>query len=568
MDVSRAMPVADGVAALTAPGQPFELVERQVGAVCCRVVKNAPHALGQLYAAAAAHGEREFIVGEGARLSYAGFFAQAAALAADCAAHGIARGTHVAILMRNRPEWMLSFVALTALGAVPVLVNSRGSADEIGHSLRATACRYVLADAQRAVLLARASLGSLDGLVLGERPGALRHWREFAAALAAGAGAPLPQVPCDAEDPALIMFTSGTTGRPKAAVLHHLGVLTALMANQLSAAVLGARLAAQAGIDLATLARRAPQPCTLLVFPLFHTSGCLSVFLANLARGGKIVLLPRWSARAALQLVAEERVTSIPAVPAMLWDLLNEPTRSSFDTASLVNLGTGGQGMPANLLQAIRAAYPRAVLGTGYGMTETNGMVSLLMGAEYLQHPESAGRPLPTAEIRIVDEGGRTVADGASGEVCIRSAQNMHGYWQDAAADAERVRDGWLHSGDIGRLDAAGLLHIVGRRTDMVICGGENIYCAEVERVLLQHPGVLEAVTLGLPDARLGERLAAVIVARAGSALSATELAQFCGAQLADYKLPREWRFESGPLERNATGKALKERLRTRVFGH
>jgi acyl-CoA synthetase (AMP-forming)/AMP-acid ligase II len=144
----------------------------------------------------------------------------------------------------------------------------------------------------------------------------------------------------------------------------------------------------------------------------------------------------------------------------------------------------------------------------------------------------------------------------------------MHGYWQDAAADAERVRDGWLHSGDIGRLDAAGLLHIVGRRTDMVICGGENIYCAEVERVLLQHPGVLEAVTLGLPDARLGERLAAVIVARAGSALSATELAQFCGAQLADYKLPREWRFESGPLERNATGKALKERLRTRVFGH
>jgi long-chain acyl-CoA synthetase len=559
---------ADSVAALTAPGQPFELTERLVGGVSCRVFRHAPRTLSELYAAARAHADRVFCVSEAERLSYATVLARAASLAAALRAQGVAAGAHVAIAMRNRPEWLIAFIAISALGAVPVLVNSRGSGEEIAFSLRQTRCRRVIADGERAASMAAAGLRELDGWVVGAAPAPLAHWQDFAAASSAAGAPELPQAARAAEDPALIMFTSGTTGRARAAVLHHVGVLTALMANQLSSAVLGARLAAEAGVDLATLTRHAPQPCTLLVFPLFHTSGCLSVFLANLARGGKLVLLPRWSARAALRLVQDERITSLPAVPTMLWDLLNEPTRGEFDSGSLVNLGTGGQGMPPNLLQAIRAAYPRALLGTGYGMTETNGMVSLLLGAEYLGHPDSAGRPLPTAQIRIVDEAGRAVPHGDCGEVCIRSAQNMLGYFEDPLGQAERVRDGWLHSGDFGRFDAAGLLHIVGRRTDMVISGGENVYCAEIERVLLTHPQVLEAATFAVPDARLGEQLAAVLVLQAGSALTVAELEQFCATHLARYKVPRVWRLESAALERNATGKVLKDRVRARLFGH
>jgi long-chain acyl-CoA synthetase len=553
------------LAAFTAVGTPFELMDATVRGARCRVFRHAPRCLSQLYVAAQAHAARTFTVADGVRLSYAQVLAHAAALAADLAAHGVGRGTHVALAMRNRPEWLVAFIASSALGAVPVLVNSRGTAPEIAASLRYAACEHVIADGPRAQLIAAGGAAGLAGVLVGGRQPPGSTWRRYEDIVAGPAGA-LPAVQCAPEDPAVIMFTSGTTGAPRGAVLSHVGMLTALMANQLSVALLAAQIAARLGIDMAALARSAPQPCTLLVFPLFHTGGCLSVFLANLARGGKLAFLPRWQAADALQLVQEERVTSLPAVPTMLWDLLQSPQLQQFDTSSLANLGTGGQGMPANLLQVIHATFPTAILGTGYGMTETNGMVSLTLGEEYLAYPDSAGRPLPTAQIRIVDEAGREVRAGDSGEVCIRSAQNMNGYWDSPAADAERVRDGWLHSGDIGRIDGQGFLYIVGRKTDMVICGGENIYCAEVERVLLQHPQVLEAATFGVPDARLGEQLVAAIVPRGAARLDAAALREFCGTRLAAYKLPHAWHFV-GPLERNALGKVMKAQLRARLYG-
>ena len=428
MQASSASGEALRLATFTAAGTPFELMDATVRGARCRVFRHAPRCLSQLYVAAQAHAARTFTVADGVRLSYAQVLAHAAALAADLAAHGVGRGTHVALAMRNRPEWLVAFIASSALGAVPVLVNSRGTAPEIAASLRYAACEHVLADGPRAQLIAAGGAAGLAGVLVGggQLPG--RTWRRYEDIVAGPAGA-LPAVECAPEDPAVIMFTSGTTGVPRGAVLSHVGMLTALMANQLSVAVLAAQIAAHLGIDMAALARGAPQPCTLLVFPLFHTGGCLSVFLANLARGGKLAFLPRWQAAAALQLIQEERVTSLPAVPTMLWDLLQSPQLAQFDTSSLANLGTGGQGMPANLLQVIHATFPRAILGTGYGMTETNGMVSLTMGEEYLAYPDSAGRPLPTAQIRIVDEAGREVRAGDSGEVCIRSAQNMNGYW-------------------------------------------------------------------------------------------------------------------------------------------
>lgn len=561
---------ADGppdVDAFTSAGQPFELIDATVCGTSCRVFRHGSRSLSQLYQAARRDDERVLAVAGDTRLSYGAVFAQAAALAAHLKAHGAVRGTHVAIVMANRPEWLVAFIAISALGAVPVLVNSRGAASELIASLRHTRARHVVADSQRARLLAPAAEGDLSGVLVGDDAGLGSEWRAYEEIILAGRGLPLPAVDCAPEEPALIMFTSGTTGEPNAAVLNHIGILTALMANQLSAAILAAQLAAARGVDVATLAATATQPCTLLALPLFHTSGCLSVFLTNLIRGGKIVFLPRWSAAEALQLVQRERVTSLPAVPTMLWDLLHAPELACCDTSSLLNLGTGGQALPVNLLRTIHDRFPTAVLGTGYGMTETNGMVSLLVGDEYLAHPESAGRVLPTVQLRIVDEHDVELPPSAIGEVCIRSAQNMIGYWDRPQASAERLRHGWLHSGDLGRVDADGLLQIVGRKTDMVISGGENIYCAEVERVLMQHPQVREAAGFGVPDERLGEKLVVVIVLHAGAQLELTELREFCAERLAAYKLPCEWRFDPGPLERNATGKVLKSRLRSRLQG-
>jgi len=557
------------VAAFTAAGQPFELMEAVVRGEPCQVFRHAPSSLAQLYVAARAYAGRELAVMEELRLTYGEVFSQAGLLAAHLGERGIERGTHVAIAMRNRPEWLVAFIAISALGAVPVLGNSRGAAAELAYSIGYTRCRFVLADERCARLLASAGVDSgLDGIVVGEAPAAFKHWPSFAAVVPPGAtGAALPVTACAPEDPALIMFTSGTTGQAKGAVLNHVGVLTALMANQLSGALLGARMAAQLGVDLATLAGAAPQPCTLLVFPLFHTSGCLSVFLTSLARGGKIVFLPRWNVTQALELVQAERVTALPAVPTMLWDLLQSPDLERFDTSSLVSLGTGGQALPENLLQAIRTRFPRALLGTGYGMTETNGMVSLALGEEFLQNPRSGGRPLATAAIRIVDELDRELPPGQTGEICVRSAQNMSGYFERPEADAEIFRGGWLHSGDVGYLDSGGFLHILARKTDMIISAGENIYCAEVEGVLTQHPQVMEAATFGVPDPRLGEKLLAVVVARAGAVLDAAQLEDFCAGRLAPYKIPREWRFDAGPLERTATGKLMKEQVRARLLG-
>lgn len=556
------------VEAFTAPGASFELIETQVRGANCRTFRNAPRCLADLYRAARVHDDKVCAVMDGARLTYGELFGHAAVLAAHLRGLGVVKGTHVAIAMRNRPQWLVAFIAISSVGAVPVLANSRSAAVELAESLDYAQCRHVIADTQCAALLAEGRFSGATGIVAGESPaGGAILWQSLASIIDASPAVDLPLTVCAPDDPALIMFTSGTTGTAKGAVLDQLGVLTALMANQLSAALLGARMAKQMGVDLATLAQQAPQPSTLLVFPLFHTSGCLSVFLTTLARGGKIVFLPRWSAAEALRLVQEERVQALPAVPTMLWDILQFPGLAAFDTSTLVSLGSGGQGMPGNLLAAIQARFPRALLGTGYGMTETNGMVSLAVGAEFLAHPHTAGRPLATAEIRIVGDSGELLPAGESGEICVRSAQNMSGYWAQPQADALVFRGSWLHTGDVGFIDAEGFLNIVARKTDMIISGGENIYCAEVERVLNLHPDVIEVALFGLPDERLGEKLVAAIVPRAGATPDAAQLRAFCAERLAEYKLPREWRFSGEPLERNATGKIMKGQVRLRLAG-
>lgn len=565
MNVAASASATDPLAALTAPGTPFEITIEPVRGVPCRVYRRAPRHLGDVYAAARQFATRPFLVYEGQRLAYAEAFERAASLARELATrHGVGRGTRVAIAMRNCPEWILSFLAASSLGAVTVLVNSRGSAAEIAHALESTSCELLIADPTRAQSVRESGL-DIPMIVTSDAEGVAPS--SFDALCSAHRGLVLPFVPVDTDDAAMILFTSGTTGRAKGAVLSHRGAITALWNTQLSGAILGAQIAAQKGIDLAALAAHQPQPCQLLVYPLFHTSGVHTILLAGLLRGGRIVIMRRWDVGRALELIQQERITTVSGAPTMLWDLVNAPGRERYDLSSLVSLAGGGQATPQNLLRAMASAFPQCLLGGGWGQTETNGVVTMGIGADYLANPRASGKAAPTSELRIVNAEGRDQPVGEPGEIWVRSPSNMIGYWNNPEANAAVFESGWLRTGDVGYLDAEGRIYIVDRKKDMVISGGENIYCAEVERVLSEHAGVFEAAALGVPDERLGERLVAVVVPHPNHVLGEEEVRRHVRAQLADYKVPARVILESAPFARNANGKIDKAELRRRL-GH
>ena len=540
--------------ALSAPGAPFEYANATVAGQEVRVFKNAESCLSKLYANLPAFSDADLAVFDQRRLSYADASQQAASLANTLKSEfNVERGTRVAIVMRNSPEWLVSFIAVTSLGAIAALVNSRGVADEINYSIESTGCQLILTDEKTSASIS-AELPTIC-FALNQSYSATSN-RDVR--IAVDTQATLPQIECDPEDTALILFTSGTTGRPKGALLSHRGVMNALKANEFSSAIIGAQMAAKLGIDLVTLAANAPQSSVLLMFPLFHVSGCYSVFLANMLRGGKLVMLSRWDADAALKAVEQERITMFPGVPTMYWDLLNCANRDQYDLSSMNSLSVAGQSTPVSLLQKIGEAFPNAMIGSGYGMTETNGVISMIIGEAFMNSPESVGQPLSLAEIKIAAEDGSSLPAGEAGEICVRGATVMQGYDNQPEANAKCFKDGWFHTGDVGYFNEAGQLFVVDRLTEMIISGGENIYCAEVERVLNQAPEVIELTTFGLPDERLGERLVALVRLNEGAQTSVQDLLAWSAKSLAAYKVPAELHIVEQPLARNATGKVLK----------
>jgi acyl-CoA synthetase (AMP-forming)/AMP-acid ligase II len=548
--------------ALTAAGAPFEFVEAEVQGRDCRVFKNATPCLSQLYSVLDTFAEADLAVYDSRRLSYAQAKTNAAALAKHLKAeHQIGVGDRVAIIMRNSPEWLLTFIALTSLGAVPALVNSRGSADEIAYSASTTPCALLIVDDKTLTLLSDQDIKHKAKVVfdLNAEFSAINDQGE---SIVFDTNSSLPQVVVDQDEVALILFTSGTTGRPKGALLSHRGVLNALKANEFSSAIIGMVIAEKMGIDLQTLAAHQPQAATLLMFPLFHVSGCYSVFLANMIKGGKMVMLSRWDAGTALEFISQEKVTTFPGVPTMFWDLLNHEGLENYDVSSLVSLSVAGQSTPTSLLRSISAAFPNAMLGSGYGMTETNGVICMTHGEEFMQSPDSVGPALAISDIKISSDTGQPTEAGETGEICVRGATIMLGYDNQPDANNKCFKDGWFHTGDIGYLDENDRLFIVDRLTEMIISGGENIYCAEVERVLSQAPNVIETTTFGMPDDRLGERLVALVKLNDGAQETAQDLLDWSATSLASYKVPAELHIISHGLERNATGKVLKSKAK------
>lgn len=546
-------------AELMAPGSPFEVVglARPDGDV--KVFKNAPAHLSALFEAAHAHDDKEFAIHNEQRLSYRTFLDQADNLAAWLVQNAeLQPGQSVAIVMRNSIEWLQAFVAITRAGGVAVLVNSRNDAKALVQSLEDTDCIFMICDGRRYDALREAGCQT-PALVSEPRDGEVLIADAISETLREGWQ--FQPIDIDSDAPACMFFTSGTTGRAKAAVISHRSLITGVMNTQLAMAESFAKIAKTYGITVDELRKHIPQSCSLLVFPLFHTAGCSAVFLTGIATGAKLVLMDRWDGDGAIDLIEKEKITTFGGVPAMHWDVLNVLDGREADMSSLTSMSCGGQAFPLSLIEALRAKFPNIVLGMGYGMTETCGAVSQANGEVFLQFPSSSGQILPLVDVRFVSDDGRDVAVNEAGEIWVKGATVMQGYYGRPEDTQASFTDGWFRTGDIGYRDDDGFVYIVDRKTDMVISGGENIYCAEVEQAMSKHPDIKQVVSFGVADHRMGERLVAC-VETARSDLTGDEVIEFATQHLAAYKVPSDVLVIDQPLERNAMGKVEKHKLR------
>ena len=550
----------EAVAALTGPGAPFELVEAEVQGRRVRVFKSSPPSLRALFDTARARGDAPFLVYEDERWSFADTMARVDALGAALVARGVKPGDRVALALRNYPEWVVSFAAITSIGAISVSLNAWWTTEELDYALRDSGSSVVIADGERVARIAPL-LGSLPLRILAVRtPGSLparsERWED-----AVVPGPALPQLELNPDLDATILYTSGTTGHPKGAVSTHRAVLSALQAFACRAMVNAAMGGGAKG------AEPKPWPTSfILVVPLFHVTGCVPVMLSCFAAGYKLVMMHKWDAARALELIEREHVTQFVGVPTQSWDLLESPEFAKRDTSSLVAVGGGGAPAPPELVRRVDKSFTAARPGIGYGMTETNAYGPGNSGDDYLRKPTSCGRVVPVVELRVTDAEGRVLGADEVGELWFRGPNLIRGYWNKPEATAETIVDGWLRTGDIGRIDAEGFVYVQDRAKDMVLRAGENVYCAEVEAALYEHPDVYEAAVFGVPHERLGEEVAAAIVPKPGRALDRDALRVFLSERLAPFKIPSRVEIKTETLPRNPAGKILKRALRDELL--
>jgi long-chain acyl-CoA synthetase len=543
---------------LTAEGAPFEVVSVPVAGVAVKAFKHAPPTVRELWLSSAQFGERDYLVYQDERIAYAEAHRRTAAIAAWLLREGVEPGDRIAIAMRNYPEWLLVYWAAVSIGVAVVGMNAWWVADEVEYALNDSEPKVVFCDHERLDrILERPASAARTRLVAvrteGLPPG-VTAWPDVVAV-----EAPMPDVDVDPDADACIFYTSGTTGRPKGAQLTHRGCINNLM-NLGFAAQVQALATQKAGG--AAPPETPPTPVALLTTPLFHVTANNCGAYAVTAGGGTLVLMYRWDAGEALKLIERERVTSMSGVPVMSREVLLHPDFATRDISSLMSLGGGGAPLQPDLVAKIDAEVATARPNTGYGMTETCGIITAVGGDYFVDRPTSVGPAMPTFETKCVDDDGNEVARGQVGELWVRGASVIKGYLNRPEATAESITDGWLHTGDVARVDADGFIYIVDRKKDMVLRGGENVYCAEVEAAVHHHPAIAECCVFGVPDVRLGEDVAAAVVLREGYHLTADELRAHCADHLSRHKIPAHIWFLAEALPRNANGKFLKRELR------
>jgi len=546
-------------ATLLAKGGPFEIVDFEVGGVTIRSFKNRIRTLRDLLFKSVDFGDNTYMLATDGvherRLSYAEHAHLVASVATALRDRfDVQPGDRVAILGANCPEWVISFWAAISLGAVAVGLNGWSTGPEI---------RYFLDDCEPKVLVAdRKRIERLEG-----DPGVpvLSMEDDFAgleayAPDARFTDAPFAAVRVDEDDPAIILYTSGTTGRPKGAINTHRNVASYLMLNFYNGAK-AAMLAPPPGPgDPPPL-----PPCQLVSSPLFHVSGLHSAAVMMLATGLKSVwLMGRFDPAVAMRVIERERCTGWSFTETVLHRMVNHPDVARFDLSSIKTVGGGGSPVAPSLIERTRRVFPNAShsVGIGYGQTECAALATLNNGQELVDFPMSVGRPLPTVELEIRDPQGVAVPEGVEGEVCVRGPMVMPGYWRRPEATAEAITpDRWLRTGDIGRMEG-GRLYLSSRKRDLIFRGGENVYPVEIEKRIEDHPDVEECAVIGVDHPELGQTVKAVLVPRPGHTVDVEDLRAWCAAELSYYKVPEEWQVRSGSLPRNAAGKIMKNVLR------
>ena len=565
-DTKSAAPAAtweQALATLTAPGAAFEMTDGTVRGVPVKLFRNAPPSLREFVESARGKGDATWLVYEDERWSFADGLARIDALASALVKNfHVKPGDRVAIAMRNYPEWIFSYFAITAIGAVAVGVNAWWTTEELDYGLRDSGTRVLLADLER-IERVTPLLGALDLKVVAVRcersvtlpAGVLRY--EDVVAPFAGAG--MPDVKVDPDSDAMILYTSGTTAHPKGVVSTHRAILQSLFA-----------FACRAIANVVARPPKEPHPyptCYILIVPLFHVTGLVPVMLGSTFGGNKLVMMYKWSPERALELIERERVTTFVGVPTQSHDLLESPKFATTDTSSLQSVGGGGAAAPTALVKRIESSFKRGRPNIGYGMTETNAFGPGNTGDDYVRKPASTGRVVPICEIRVVDQvSGKVAATGEVGEVCFRGPHLFRGYWNKPKETAEVLADdGWLRTGDLGYLDDEGFLFLVDRAKDIVLRAGENISCSEVENVVYAFPDTYECAAFGLPHERLGEELAVAVYPKPGHALDPEALKKHVGEHLAAFKVPSRVFVFDEPLPRNASGKLLRRALRDQL---
>ncbi len=539
---------------LTAAGAQFEINEITVRGNTIRNYAAAPASLRDLWLASAEFSEREYLVYQEERWTYAQAHAQVASLANWLVQQGVQPGDTVAIAMRNYPEWILSYWATMSVGATVVGMNAWWVSAEMDYALNDSKPRVIILDQERYERV-RDIVGNVKvvGVRMAETIG-VTSWQSVMQT-----GGSLPDVHVDSDSDACIFYTSGTTGRPKGAQLTHRGCV----ANVMSIAFWGATQTAL-GVQSGLLEADAEPviPISLVTTPLFHVTANNCVAQGTTLGGGKLVHLYRWDAGEALRLIERERVTGLTGVPVMARELISHPNFAATDTSSLLSLGGGGAQLQPDLVGKIDTSVQNARPNTGYGMTETCGIITSISGDYFVDKPASCGPAMPCYEAKCVNPNGETVAVGETGELWVKGAQVIRGYLNREKETAEDIADGWLRTGDIAYIDSDGFIFIVDRLKDMVLRGGENVYCAEVESAMYEHDAVAECSVFGIPDDRLGEEVGIAVFCKAGSSVTADELRVHCAPFIARHKIPRYFWFMEEALPRNASGKFLKRELR------
>ena len=564
-----AMSIADANALLTAPGSALEMETVVIRGRPTRTWKNAPPTLRDVFVAGRAHGDKVFLVLDEDKVTFDAFARAALRLAAQLVADGVQKGDRVAIVMRNLPEWPVAFFAATIIGAIVTPLNAWWTGGELEYGLADSGTKVLICDNERLARIAPhlPELPALERIYVTrstEEPmgdprevqleSIIGHPNEWAQI----ADRDLPHVELDPEDDATIFYTSGTTGKPKGALGSHRNIVSNIMASGFAAA----RAYLRRGEMPPAPDPDAAQKATLLSVPFFHATGCHAILSPSLFAGAKLVLMRKWDVMEAMALIERERITGCGGVPTIAWQIIEHPERGRFDLSSLETVSYGGAPSAPELVRQIKKVFGKAMPGNGWGMTETSATFTSHVGEDYENRPDSCGPACAVCDLEVRDPDGQRLPAGSVGELYGFGPNVVKEYWNKPEATAATFIDGWVRTGDLARIDADGFCFIIDRAKDMLIRGGENIYCVEVENALYEHPAIMDAALVGRPHRTLGEEPFAFVTLKSGMTATEDELRSFVAARLAAFKVPVAVTFSHEPLVRNANGKILKSELK------